>query len=271
MDTATDSRGSTATETSPSPAPLSQQDTLADLLTQTKRLFTPIRKTFVQQGRGASTKPGPMRTFLSSHDDRGFDLYLLVHAMASAYPWNCDYPAATWVRALGLAEAAEPSSARGAVSKITRRLVDRNLIARTRTGRTASLVLLREDASGEPYQHPSDNREAYLKLPHAYWLLGHHADLTLPAKAMLLVAHHQRDGFYLPAEKAEPWYGISGDSAGRGLRELRDRGLITFRQEWIKNQRSDTGWIEQRHYTLTGPYTRTPASTPPKNLTEDAT
>ncbi len=63
---------------------------------------------------------------------------------------------------------------------------------------------------------------------------------------MLLVAHHQREGFYLPAEKALPWYGISGDSAARGLRELRDMDLLTCRQDWIKNQRSETGWVEQR-------------------------
>jgi hypothetical protein len=250
------------------PAPLSQQDTLEALLDQTKRSFTPIRKTFVQQGRGASTKPGPLSSFLRSHDVRGLDFYLLVHAMASAEPWNCDYPAGTWVRALGLTEGAEPGSARGAVSKITRRLVERNLIARSRTGRTSSLTILREDGSGEPYQHPGRNREAYLKLPHDYWLLGHHAKLTLPAKAMLLVAHHQRDGFYLPAEKALPWYGISGDSAARGLRELRAMGLITCRQEWIENQRSDTGWIEQRRYTLAGPYART-AKAQPKDVTED--
>jgi hypothetical protein len=267
MATATGSRGATTTPASPPPAALSRQETLEGLLAQTKRLFTPIRKTFVQQGRGASTEPGPLSSFLHSHDARGLDFYLLLHAMASAEPWNCDYPAGTWVRALGLAKGAEPTSARGAVSKITRRLVKRNLITRGRAGRTSSLTLLREDGSAEAYDHPGPRREPYLKLPHAYWLLGHHADLSLPAKAMLLVAHHQRDGFYLPAEKAKPWYGISADSALRGLSELGKHGLITWRQEWIKNQRSDTGWIEQRHYTLTGPYARTPVGAADKDTT----
>ncbi len=44
--------------------------------------------------------------------------------------------------------------------------------------------------------------------------------LSLPGKAVLLIAHSLRPGFALPVEKAPEWYGISADTAQRGLAEL---------------------------------------------------
>lgn len=243
-----------ATRTSPPPPPLARHETITDLLDQAKRAAVPIRRTFVQQGRGRETRPGPLASFVASHDTRGLDAYLLIHALASAGEWDCTYPSGTWVRAFGLTDTAEMPSARGAVSKITRRLADKKLIVRSRSGRTSALTLLREDGSGEPYEHPAKAKEPYLQLPHAYWLDEHYQQLSLPAKAMLIVALSLPDDFYLPAERAKRWYGVSEDSAARGLRELEKKNLLDWRQRWVKNQRSDTGWIEQRHYTLLDPY-----------------
>jgi hypothetical protein len=89
-----------------------------------------------------------MASFLEAHDPRGFEAYLLVHAVASSPPWNCDYPAHTWVRGFGLEESATFRSAKAAVSKIIARLVARRLIARTRAGGLSSLTLLNEDGKG---------------------------------------------------------------------------------------------------------------------------
>lgn len=216
----------------------------------------PIRKTFLQIGRGKKTKPGPMAGFVSSHDQRGLDAYLFVHALASSSPWNCDYPAGMWVRALGLADNAEPASARSAVSKVMKRLEDRQLIERKRVGRTSSIILLKEDGCGDAYEHPhvAQQNETWLQLPHAYWSDKYHQSLSLPGKALLLVALSLRDGFVLPYDRAPEWYGISADSAERGLRELTKAGVLEYEQRWVKNHRSDTGWIEQRHYTLIGPF-----------------
>ena len=100
---------------------------------ETKRGTVQIRKTFVQQGKGADTKPGPLHLFLTAHDERGLDAYLLAHAMASSSdPWDCTMGSDTWVSALGLADAATTASAKTAVSKIMRRLEKRNLIKRER-------------------------------------------------------------------------------------------------------------------------------------------
>lgn len=74
---------------------------------------------------------------------------------------------------------------------------------------------------------------------------------------MLLIALSLPGVFYLPYEKAKPWYGISADSAGRGLRELEKAGFLVTVQQWVKNHRSDTGWVEQRRYMLAGPYAKT--------------
>lgn len=253
--TATTITPAPATARRSAPAPLTQQETIEDLLQQSGRRIVPIRKAFVQQGRGRETKPGPLASFLTAHDGRALDAYLLVHAIASAEPWNCDYPSGTWVRALGLEADAKPASARGAVSKTMQRLEARSLVRRGRTGRRASVVLLREDGSGEPYEHPHKAGDGkWLQLPHAYWLDGHHLGLSLPAKALLLVALSLPDGFYLPSERADAWYGISADSAERGLRELRKASLLEADRQWLKNQRSDTGWTEHWTYTLSGAF-----------------
>jgi hypothetical protein len=90
----------------------------------------PIRRTFVREGRGSETRPGPLAKFLTAHADRGLEAYLLVHAMAAAEPWNCRLPSDAWVSALGLADTATASSARTAVSKIMGRLEKRKLIER---------------------------------------------------------------------------------------------------------------------------------------------
>jgi hypothetical protein len=228
------------------------------LLAQTLRRIVPIRRVFVQQGRGATTRPGPLATFLTSHDERGLEAYLLIHAMASADPWNCRLPSQAWIGALGLADHAELDSAKSAVSKTMRRLEKRKLITRSRSKRLSDVTLLKEDGSGEPYERPQGNRieDRWFQLPHAYWLEGYYKSLRLPAKVMLLIALSRPDAFPLPYEQAPAWYGISSDSAEEGLRELRQNGLLIDERTWFKTGRSETGWAPQLRYTLQGSFSR---------------
>jgi hypothetical protein len=242
------------------PAPLDRQGRIELLLEETKRRVVSIRRTFVQQGHGPDTKHGPLHTFLTAHDERGLDAYLLVHAMASASrPWNCRVPSEVWVSALGLDEAATPSSAKTAVSKVMRRLEKRKLVTRVRSQRLSDVRLLMEDGSGEPYEPRSPERveDRWLQLPHAYWLEGHYKTLRLPAKVMLLVAlSRPKDGFPMPYEYVPDWYGVSSDSAEEGLRELRNVGLLTVVSNWVKAPRSKIGWTEQLLYTLQGSFSK---------------
>lgn len=254
MSSTTDSRGSPVSRRTPRPETKTRHETLLDLLTQAKRDAVPIRPSFVQQGKGASTKPGPLATFVSKHDARALDAYLIVHALASTEPWNCNYPSHTWIRALGLREGAELASAQAATSKTMRRLEERKLITRSRVGRTSSIVLLKEDGSGDAYELPATVKERYFKLPHDYWTERHYETLGLAAKAMLLISLSLRPGFPLPYGRGPAWYGLSADSTEKGLRELEKVGLLDFDFRWLENVRSEFGWIEQRLYSLQGPY-----------------
>jgi len=239
------------------PGRLTRQERLEDLLADTKRRVVSIRKTFVQQGHGATTKPGPLHLFLAAHDERGLDAYLVVHAMASASaPWNCLMESGAWVNALGLDEHASPASAKTAVSKIMRRLEKRKLIIRERSQRRSDVVLLMEDGLGEPYQPRSKDRpeDRWLQLPHAYWLEGHYKTLGLPAKVMLLIALSRPDGFQMPYHWGPDYYGVSFDSTKEGLRELRATGLLAVEPSWVKAPKSETGWTERLLYTLQGSF-----------------
>jgi hypothetical protein len=234
---------------------MERQERIELLLTQTLRRVVPIRRTFLQQGQGRETRPGPLAKFLTGHDDRGLEAYLLVHAMVSAEPWNCRLHSQAWVGALGLADTASMDSAKTAVSKIMRRLENRKLVTRVRSKRLSDVILLKEDGSGDPYERSLTGRENWwLQLPHAYWLEGHYKILRLPAKVMLLIALSRPDGFQMPYHRTHGWYGVSSDSAEEGLRELRDTGLLAVERNWVKAPRSETGWTEVLTYTLQGSF-----------------
>jgi len=229
------------------PAP-SGQETIEALLDRSNRRELPIRWSFVQRGTRRAPQPGPLAELVHRHDERALDLYLLLHAAASAEPWNVDLPAAVWARMI--------DAPTGAISKTWRRLEERGLIARERVRRRASITLLREDGQGEAYTHPGGTapRQPYLKLPYPYWRDGWHQRLSLAAKAMLLIALSLEDGFILPEERAPDWYGISADFAGDGLRALKKAGLLERERTYIKSNLSETGWTEEFHYTLKPPF-----------------
>lgn len=239
------------------PPPPPDQDTILDgLLAQSKRGIVPIRKTFVQQGHGKTTRPGPLAQFVKAHDTRGLDAYLLVHALASGGDHSVQYPANTWVHALGLNETGTTASARGAVSKIMKRLADRNLINRNRVGRELSVALLNEDGKSAEYGHPHHTNERWLRLPYSYWRHGHYKSLSLPAKAMLLIALSLKEEFQLSADQAPKWYGISSDTAERGLRQLRKEDILHGDYEWEVNPRSPTLYTQRWTYTLRGDFSQ---------------
>ena len=133
-----------------------------------------------------------------------------------------------------------------------RRLEERGLISRGRVGRNSSITLLREDGSGEAYEHPRDRGETWLQLPYEYWTTDLHRPLTLPAKACSWSPSACPTTFNLPAPRGPGWYRISADGTERGLRDLQKEGLLEYSEAWVRNQRSKTGWIEQRQYRLLG-------------------
>ena len=229
-------------------------ETKEELLRKSQRRSkeVPIRKTFVQRGTRTSPKPGLLATFVRNHDELGLDLFLAVHAVASAEPYAVIQPAATMARAMGPRRIAVPT-----ISKAWSRLEGLKLIKRgQRSGRLATVFVLRDDGSGDPYSHPGavGSREPYFKLNFAYWLDGLDETLSLPAKAVLLIALSLKDGFYLPYEKAKPWYGISAETAESGLRELEKRKVIEHVKKYKKAPLAPLGYTQDRLYYLRPPF-----------------
>lgn len=234
------------------PPTTTQADTIEALLGKSKRTDVPIRKTFVQQGTGRVRDPGPMATLCSHHDERGLDLYLLVHAAAIAAPFDVTLSGPTWARAMGLGNS---PTARSTASKAITRLVDLRLVERgPRAGNKSPIVLRDEGGHGEPYTHPGASKEKYLKLPHRYWIDDWHLKLDLPAKVMLLVALSLDDAFPLPIERAKDWYGISADTAQRGLAQLEARGVLEVDVQYRKEPLAPAGYTQARLFTLKAPF-----------------
>lgn len=237
------------------PRAASAQETIEALLRRSRRQALPLRRSFVQQGTARSPEPGPLADFVRRRDDRALELYLLFRAVASAAPWNVDESALLWARSLDLGTS---RSAVSSVSKIWKRLEDRRLVARKRSGGRTSIIALREDGSGEPYVHPSTvgRREPYFKLPFAYWTAedAWYRKLGLAETAVLLIALSLADGFILPYEMARRWYGISAETAERGLHGLQERNLLQVRRGFKPAPLAPRGYTEQRYYTLCSPF-----------------
>ena len=230
------------------------EDTVAAMLKKSKRRRLGLRRMFVQSGPQGRPVPGPLASFVRGHDELGLDLCLLMRAVASAPPYQANYDAAVWARALNL----RGPSATATISRAWKRLEDARLIERGRVGRKARITALQEDGSGAPYAAPTGATEdPYFQVPVAYWLDGWYMKLGLAAKAMLLIALSLRDGFVLPTDRASKWYGISADTAEKGLHELRDAALLTY----IPTQRPaplvGVGFVQVRHYYLRPPFRRT--------------
>ncbi len=230
------------------------EQTVADMLEKSKRERLPVRRSFVQGGPQGSPTPGPLAGLIRAHDEIGLDLYLLMRAVASAPPYEANYDAGVWARALNRVGPAATAT----ISRAWKRLEDSGLIARGRIGRKARITALREDGSRRPYAAPAGAKDdPYLGLPAGYWLDNWHMKLSLAAKAMLLIALSLRDGFILPSEKVHKWYGISADTAEKGFRELHGAGLLTYMQTNRPAPLVGAGFVPVRRYYLKPPFRRT--------------
>ncbi len=232
-----------------------QQGTIGALLDASRRPgAVPVRRTFLQQGTQSHPKPGPLRGMVRAHDERAFDLYLLHRVVASSEPWDATRDARIWARALGLPTPRDNGAA--AVSKTWKRLEKSyHLVSRERRGRLAKITSLLEDGTGKPYASPTT---AYFKVPFDYWTAEQawYATLSFPAKATLMIALSLQPPFLLPTEKAPKWYGLSTDTAERGLRELQDAGLLHRARKKRRDWLAATSFSTEFRYTLQPPFPR---------------
>jgi hypothetical protein len=232
----------------------SQASTLNAILKESGRPGkVPIRKGFVQRGSREKPEPGPLAAIVARGREKTLDQYLIGLTWASAKPFDVRKDSRIWARALGLPA---DDSGRAAVSRNWSFLQRLNLVSVERKQRLARVTFLREDGSGERYRdHPAQDRPpAYLTLPFVYWADGYYEHLSLPAKAMLLIARDLPDHFPLPSERAPDWYGISERTARRGFRELKDKGLILVEKEYKEAPLAPEGYTGVNFYTLLPPF-----------------
>lgn len=232
-----------------------QAAAITALLERSKRSAVPIRRSFVQR-RTKGGGRGPLAAFVTARRRRALDLYLLVHAVASAEPWDVELSAVVWARLLGL-------SSKSAGSVVTRQwawLESQKLVRVENYGRKRRVFLLREDGSGEPYTHPGISyfgkppEGDYFALPHAYWRTGMQEWADLPTKAVLLISASLQDGFLLPREQGARWYGVSPDTIRTGLRGLQTRSFLSFQSFTKPAPLSPKGYTVERRYRLESPF-----------------
>lgn len=228
------------------------EETLNDLLGRSRRRGVPIRRSFLQI-EGPPKRPGPLAEFVSGRRATALNLWLLLHAGAAAEPWDVRQPAMSWGRML---EMDHTPATEATISRNWRWLERQRLIRAERDHRVKRIYLLREDGSGEPFTLARGEGRGYFKLPYSYFVDRWYLELSLPAKATLLVCLAQAPTFTLPTEHASGWYGISAATLQRGLDELRKRELLKVWSRAKKAPRTRLGYTCERHYALRGCFAR---------------
>ncbi|MGW3007797.1 hypothetical protein ACWC9R_03015 [Streptomyces sp. NPDC001219] len=241
------------------PTPLGQPETIRLLLNRSQRpnRTVPVRRAFLQREERDGTKsPGALAALVRRSAKRPLDLYLLLSAVTSGGDFSVTEWSTTWARSVGIFD---ETAGTAAVSRAWKVLRELRLITRARgEGGKSTLTKLHEDGSGRPYTSPGEGLgDPYFQLPYEYWDNGWHHTLSLPGKAMLLIASTQRKlTFTLPQERIPDWYGISADSAGKGIRELSRHGiLVHLEDEWFDTLKTRSGRGSRPVYSLCPPFT----------------
>lgn len=240
------------------PPVITADDTVDEIVAKARRSHTPLRYAFIQKSSGNITEPGPLKSLVNRGSHRALLLYLLALTKTSAKPWHTTLAAQVWARALDI-EGCDTPAAATSISKALRRLEELKLIQRSRNGRRTRIHILKEDGSGEGYEHPGKVKHRYLRLPSAFWQAGPEGErwyrvLSLPEIAMLLIALSRSGDLRLPLQRVPAWYGISADTASRGFGGLVDRGLLTVRKEFKAAPLSPVGYTAFNIYTVQPPF-----------------
>lgn len=242
--------------TKPSVDRATPHDTVDAVVAGTQRRAFPLRRTFLQQKLDGRSAPGPLAEFVVGSDLLALRLYFLALTKATVEPWDVSLHSAVFARALGLPNPMSQAT-RGRVSKAWTRLVQRNLVARSRRNRLAEFTLLAEDGSGQPYTRPTSS---YLQVPHDYWTAGPDGSrrwyevLKMPDLTFLVIALSNLDSFPLPAERGPDYYGISADTLQRGSTALRRHGLLDIERRRVKAPLAPDGFTHENRYTLMAPF-----------------
>jgi hypothetical protein len=215
------------------------------------RESTPLRVAFLHPlvARGG---PGPLSAFVRQRRAIALDLLLFAH---TTWPLrdaeSISAPSAAWADAIGIGD--KPSY-RAIISRSWTWLEQSRLIRTAKEGKKRAIEIRREDGSGAVWTRPSEKNEPFFHLPIGYWTGGFSRDLSLPAKAVLLIGLSLQSGdrsyFELPVERGASWYGMAPQSVRTGLQDLREVGLLRTWVEKRTSDRSPLGHTFDRRHSL---------------------
>lgn len=222
-----------------------QKRTIALFLEQSRRKnrTVPIRGSFLQsQGPGNAT-PAPMQVLVTRKQERALELYLLLAAVTGSEKsgfavteWST-----SWARALGIFD---EKNGGAAVSRAWRALRELKVVATARgDGRRTKVTKLKEDGSGARYAAPGAVGDPYFQLPFAYWEEDLNTKLSLPGKAIFLIALSLRQTeFPLVHTRICDRYGINKQTVAKGIQDLLAYGVIKqTRMEQYDTLRTKSG------------------------------
>ena len=234
--------------------PPSRSDTIEAILAASQRptQTVPIRWSLMQDRTGGGSKPGPLAALIGRGRDSTIEQYLLAHALASGEGYAVRLASAVWTRALGLSDDA---AGRRTVGRNWRILSELGLVSTCRAGREIQATILDESGNRTPYRHPGEApAQHYLQLPFAYWREGFHTRLSVPGKAVLMIAMTLGDWFSLPTRRGPAWYGLSRSTFERGFASARQHQVLEVRTLPKLAPLSPTGWTEENFYRLMPPF-----------------
>lgn len=260
---------------------LDPQHARAELLDAAKRGYLPLRKEFVQRPKGVTDlrgRPVPRASTLydlvNSRNQVALDFYLLLHALQPILE-GTPLSLATWAHIMSVKKPVTATAVTRAIST----LQNLSLVVREDDSRKPVIRLLREDGSGDEYVRPGTTEEAgpgYFTVPHAYWKSGLAEELTLPGKAMFLIALAEtqtptKRSFTLAVERVPEWYGVSERTAERGYRELITKAqVMQFRVRKVADKRHPAKRREEYWRALDAPYSTAARARIQKRATDAA-
>ncbi|WP_137726528.1 hypothetical protein [Prescottella subtropica] len=259
-------------------------DAARELAMSTRRIDTPVRKSFVRPMTEDAGPVAPLARIYSGGRSGvvAVKLYLALVWRCSSAPFSTDKPARAWATLLDLKDPEGKGARR--VKDAMRTLEAAGLITLTEQAGYPNIVtLLDESGSGAAYGLPStgysfakahnatkDQRAAqmYFKVPGKLWTQGYMQALSGPELVMLLILLAEKGG-----EGAKIWfstsefparYNISAQTRATGTHRLQKLGLLRVERESLSSGPRPTTFDTQRRrnvYRLTDKAQSEPAVT----------
>ncbi|MGW5932440.1 hypothetical protein ACWF2L_40380 [Streptomyces anulatus] len=270
----TESQTGDAVEGGGVPAGPNQERTIALFLKASGRRnhTVPIRRSFLQVPGPGARGQAPMQVLVSRKQERPLDAYLLFAAVSTGEDFSVTEWSTSWARSLGIFE---EKTGGAAVSRAWRVLRELRIVETSRgEGRRTRVTKLKEDGTGARYTPPGAtgsgvSPERYFQLPFAYWEDGLNTKLSLPGKAMLLIALSLRAfEFSLVHAQICDGYGINKQTVAKGINDLIEHKVIDVSgQQWYETLRTRSGVSQRPLYQFADRFVQPGISriTQPKN------